>query len=162
MSESCFNCKKTPNLIKKLFLCSVSKPRVGPINSKHFTFKCGNIFSGICTLFLSLCLQVLKDRTTGCTGFKVPTECHSDLGSRGAMLWRVFLTLFNVNKFHAIGFFNEADTLESDSILLYSFQEQSIYTFLSVSHSLRYCNTRSTCDWASASTLSSIPIQKSV
>ncbi len=30
--------------------------------------------------------------------------------------------------FHAIGFFNEANTLESTSILIYSFQEQSIYT----------------------------------
>ncbi len=30
--------------------------------------------------------------------------------------------------FPAIGFFNEADTLESSSILIYSFQEQSIYT----------------------------------
>jgi hypothetical protein len=30
--------------------------------------------------------------------------------------------------FHAIGFFNEADTLESSSMLIYSFQEQSIYT----------------------------------
>ncbi len=28
--------------------------------------------------------------------------------------------------FHAIGFFNEADTLESSSILTYSFQEQGI------------------------------------
>jgi len=27
-----------------------------------------------------------------------------------------------------MGFFNEADTLESSSILIYSFQEQSIYT----------------------------------
>ncbi len=44
--------------MKKLFLCSVSKPRVGPINSFYFlsfTFKCGNIFAGICTLVLSLC-----------------------------------------------------------------------------------------------------------
>jgi hypothetical protein len=40
--------------MKKLFLCSVSKPRVGPINSYHFTFKCGNIFAGICTLVISL------------------------------------------------------------------------------------------------------------
>ncbi len=30
--------------------------------------------------------------------------------------------------FRAIGFFNEADTLESSSMLIYSFQEQSIYT----------------------------------
>jgi hypothetical protein len=32
----------------------VSKPRVGPINCKHFTFKRGNIFASICTLVLSL------------------------------------------------------------------------------------------------------------
>ncbi len=31
-------------------------------------------------------------------------------------------------KFHAIGFFNEAGTVESSSILIYSFQAQSIYT----------------------------------
>ncbi len=30
-----FIVKKTPNLIKKLFLCFVSKPRLGPINSQH-------------------------------------------------------------------------------------------------------------------------------
>jgi hypothetical protein len=30
--------------------------------------------------------------------------------------------------FRVIGFFNEADTLESNSILIYSLQEQSIYT----------------------------------
>jgi hypothetical protein len=30
--------------------------------------------------------------------------------------------------FRAIRFFNEADTLESRSILIYSFQEQSIFT----------------------------------
>jgi hypothetical protein len=29
----CFYCKETTNLIKKLFHCFVSKPRVGPINS---------------------------------------------------------------------------------------------------------------------------------
>ncbi len=34
---------KTPNLIKKLFLCFASKPRVGPINSKHNNFNWGNI-----------------------------------------------------------------------------------------------------------------------
>ncbi len=39
--------KKTPNLIKKLFLCFVSKPRVGPINSQHNNFKWGNISAGI-------------------------------------------------------------------------------------------------------------------
>ncbi len=49
-----FELKKTPNLIKKLFLCFVSKPRVGLMNSKHFTFKWGNIFASICTLVLSL------------------------------------------------------------------------------------------------------------
>jgi len=54
LSESCFNCKKNPNLIKKLFLCFVSKPRVGPMNSKHFTFKWWNMFVSICTLVLSL------------------------------------------------------------------------------------------------------------
>ncbi len=48
---------KTRNLIEKLFLCFVSKPRVGPINNKHNTFKRGNIFAGICTLVLSLCLK---------------------------------------------------------------------------------------------------------
>jgi hypothetical protein len=31
-------------------------------------------------------------------------------------------------KFHVIGFFNEADTLEFSSILTYYFKEQSIYT----------------------------------
>jgi hypothetical protein len=41
-------------MIKKVFLCFVSKPRVGPINSYHFNFKRGNIFAGICTLVLSL------------------------------------------------------------------------------------------------------------
>jgi hypothetical protein len=56
LSESCFYCKKTPNLIKKLFLCYVSKPGVGPINSQHNNFKWGNIFAGICTLVLSLCI----------------------------------------------------------------------------------------------------------
>jgi len=30
--------------------------------------------------------------------------------------------------FRAIGFFNEADTLESSSILIYFFNKQSIYT----------------------------------
>ncbi len=40
--------------MKKLFLCFVSKPRVGPINSKHFTFNWGNFFAAICTLVLSL------------------------------------------------------------------------------------------------------------
>jgi len=30
--------------------------------------------------------------------------------------------------FCAIGFFNKADTLESSSILIYYYQEQSIYT----------------------------------
>ncbi len=40
---------KTPILIKKLFLCFESKPRVGPINSQHINFKWGNIFAGICT-----------------------------------------------------------------------------------------------------------------
>jgi hypothetical protein len=30
--------------------------------------------------------------------------------------------------FHAIGFYNEADTLESSSTLIYSEKEQSIYT----------------------------------
>ena len=54
LSESCFKCKKTPNLTKRLFLCFVSKPRVGPINSKHNNFKWGNIFAGICTLVSSL------------------------------------------------------------------------------------------------------------
>ncbi len=44
---------KTPKLIKKVFLCFVSKPRVGPINSQHNNFKRGNIFAGICTLVLS-------------------------------------------------------------------------------------------------------------
>jgi hypothetical protein len=34
-----FIVKKTPNLIKKLFLCFVRKPSVGPINSKHNNFK---------------------------------------------------------------------------------------------------------------------------
>jgi hypothetical protein len=55
LSESCFYCKNK-NLIKKLFLCFVSKPRVGPINNKHNNFKWGNIFAGICTLVLSLWL----------------------------------------------------------------------------------------------------------
>ncbi len=41
-------------MINKLFLCFVSKPRVGPINSKQNNFKWGNIFAGICTLVLSL------------------------------------------------------------------------------------------------------------
>ena len=50
-----FIVKKTPNLIKKLFLCFLSKSRVGPINSKHNNFKWGNIFASICTLVLSLC-----------------------------------------------------------------------------------------------------------
>jgi hypothetical protein len=43
MNKNCQNLafivKKTPNLIKKLFLRFVSKPRVGPINSKHNNFK---------------------------------------------------------------------------------------------------------------------------
>ncbi len=47
-----FILKKPPNLIKKLFLCFVSKQRVGPINSQHNNFKWGNIFAGICTLVL--------------------------------------------------------------------------------------------------------------
>jgi len=34
----------------------------------------------------------------------------------------------NVKIFHAIGFYNEADTLESSSILIYQFHRQSIYT----------------------------------
>ncbi len=56
LSESCFYWKKTPpNLIKKLFLCFVSKPRVGPIKSKYIYFKCGNFFAGMHTLVLSLC-----------------------------------------------------------------------------------------------------------
>jgi hypothetical protein len=33
-----------------------------------------------------------------------------------------------ISYFCAIAFFNEADTLESSSILIYSLQEQSIYT----------------------------------
>jgi hypothetical protein len=57
--ESCFYCKKTPNLIKKLFLCFVLKPRLGAINSKHNNFKWGSIFAGICTLVLSLRTQPL-------------------------------------------------------------------------------------------------------
>ncbi len=52
LSESCFYCKKTPNLIKKLFLCFESRPRVGPINSQHINFKWGNIFAGICTILV--------------------------------------------------------------------------------------------------------------
>jgi hypothetical protein len=48
-----FYCKNT-NLIKKLFICFVSKPRVGPINSQHKKFKSGNIFAGICTLGFSM------------------------------------------------------------------------------------------------------------
>jgi hypothetical protein len=58
-----FIVKKTPNLIKKtvkLFLCCVSKPRVGPISSQYNNFKSRNIFSGICTLVLSLCLYQTK------------------------------------------------------------------------------------------------------
>jgi hypothetical protein len=35
---------------------------------------------------------------------------------------------FKVNKFCEIGFYNEADTLESSSVLIYSQKEQSIYT----------------------------------
>jgi hypothetical protein len=34
-----FIVKKTPNFIKKLFLCYVSKPTVGPINRQHNNFK---------------------------------------------------------------------------------------------------------------------------
>ena len=56
-SESRFYCKKTPNLIKRLFLFFTSKPRVGPINSWHNTFKWGNIFASICALVLSLCYK---------------------------------------------------------------------------------------------------------
>ncbi len=44
--ESCFYCKKTPNLIKKLFLCYVAKPIVGPVNMQCDNFKWGNIFCG--------------------------------------------------------------------------------------------------------------------
>ncbi len=51
--------KKTPNLIKKLFLRFASKPRVGPINSQYNNFKRENIFAGICTLVLSLCLKMI-------------------------------------------------------------------------------------------------------
>ncbi len=54
-----FLLQKTPNLIKKLFLCLVTKSRVGPINSQHINFKWGNIFAGICTLVLSLCRSPL-------------------------------------------------------------------------------------------------------
>jgi hypothetical protein len=35
---------------------------------------------------------------------------------------------FSADLFCAIVFFNEADTLESSSILIYYFKEQSIYT----------------------------------
>ncbi len=55
-----FIVKKTSNLIKKLFLCFVSKPRVGPINRWHNTFKWGNIFATICTLVLSLWVEHSK------------------------------------------------------------------------------------------------------
>ncbi len=40
------------------------------------------------------------------------------------IVWHIFF----VTDFVQLGFFNEADTLESSLILLYSFQEQSIYT----------------------------------
>ncbi len=55
LSESCVYCKKPPNLIKKLFLCFVSKPRVGPINSKHNNFKWGNrhLHSSLISMILS-------------------------------------------------------------------------------------------------------------
>jgi hypothetical protein len=36
--------------------------------------------------------------------------------------------LTNVHKFRAIGFFNEADTLESSSILIYSELQTGLYT----------------------------------
>ena len=39
---------------QKLFLCYVSKPRVGPMNSQHNNFKWWNIFAGVRTLVLSL------------------------------------------------------------------------------------------------------------
>ncbi len=55
-----FIVKNPPNLIKKLFLCFVSKPKVGPINSQCNNFKWGNIFATICTLVLSLCIGPCK------------------------------------------------------------------------------------------------------
>jgi hypothetical protein len=57
LSESCFYCKKTPNLIIKLFLCFVSRPRVGPINSKHkFQMRehfCRHLHSSLISMRLS-------------------------------------------------------------------------------------------------------------
>jgi hypothetical protein len=52
---------KTPNLFKKLFLCYVSKPKVGPTNSQHNNFKWGNISAGICTLVLFLRLHQTRE-----------------------------------------------------------------------------------------------------
>jgi hypothetical protein len=40
-----------------------------------------------------------------------------------------FIYKFALRVFHAIVFYNEADTLESSLILIYSCKEQSIYTW---------------------------------
>ena len=45
LSEYCFDCKKHKNR-SKLFFCYESKAKVGPINNKVKSFKCGNIFCG--------------------------------------------------------------------------------------------------------------------
>jgi len=45
---------KTPNLIKKLFLCYVSKPRVGPLTANIIISNEENIFAALHTLVLSL------------------------------------------------------------------------------------------------------------
>jgi len=55
----------------------------------------------------------------------------TDVGSSSGLTTAYLITkTIKKSKFHAIGFFNEADTLESSSALIYSRakQTQSIYT----------------------------------
>jgi hypothetical protein len=86
LSESCFHCKKTPYLIKKLFVCFVSKPRVGPINSKHNNFKWGNIFAGICTLVVSLWLYEAVEYAKNEMSALMPV---SNIKGEISFLWRL-------------------------------------------------------------------------
>ncbi len=58
---------------------------------------------------------------------KKPNERHFPESSQNKTTFMLTQDI-SVLHFRAIGFFNEADTLESSSILIYSFQEQSIYT----------------------------------
>ncbi len=79
-------------MIKKLFLCIVSKPRVEPINSKHNNFKGGTIFAGICTLVISM---EAPDEPTNVRleckkNYSLGPECFVQLWTFGNLKFQLF------------------------------------------------------------------------